>query len=81
MAKTVDEIADSMYKLVKDAFGVKKLKPMDLTKAMIELYGDEVDKKACKAAIKELINSGRCVYTYFGGSYVEIPHKEGSAND
>jgi hypothetical protein len=54
---------------------------MDLTKAMIELYGDEVDKKLCKAAIKELINSGRCVYTYFGGSYVEIPHKEGSANE
>lgn len=81
MAKTVDEIADAMYKMVKDAFGVKKLKPMDLTKAMIQLYGDEVDKKACKAAIKELINSGRCVYTYFGGSFIEIPHKEGSAND
>jgi hypothetical protein len=81
MAKTVDEIADAMYKMVKDAFGVKKLKPMDLTKTMIQMYGDEVDKKLCKAAIKELINSGRCVYTYFGGSYIEIPHKEGSAND
>jgi hypothetical protein len=81
MAKTVDEIADAMYKMVKDAYGVKKLKPMDLTKSMIQMYGDEVDKKACKAAIKELINSGRCVYTYFGGSYIEIPHKEGSAND
>ncbi len=81
MAKTVEEIAESMYTMVKDAFGVKKLKPMDLTKAMIELYGDEVDKKMCKAAIKELINSGRCVYTYFGGSYIEIPHKEGAANE
>ena len=81
MAKTVDEVADAMFKLVKEAYGVKKLKAMDLTKAMIELFGDEVDKKLCKAAIKELINSGRCVYTYFGGSYVEIPHKEASAND
>ena len=81
MAKTVEEIADSMFNMVKDAFGQKKLKPMDLTKAMIELYGDEVDKKMCKEAIKQLINSGRCVYTYFGGSYIEIPHREGAAND
>ncbi len=81
MAKPVDEIADAMFNMVKDAFGQKKLKPMDLIKAMIELYGDEVDKKSCKEAIKQLINSGRCVYTYFGGSYIEIPHKEGAAND
>ena len=81
MAKTVDEVAEAMLKLVTEAHGIKKLKAMDLTKAMIELYGDEVDKKLCKAAIKELINSGKCVYTYFGGSYVEIPHKEASAND
>ena len=81
MAKTVEEIADAMYKMVEDAFGQKKLKPTDLTKAMIQIYGDEVDKKLCKAAIKELVNNGRCVYTYFGGSFIEIPHKEGAAND
>jgi len=81
VAKSVEEIADAMYKLVKEAFGLKKLKPMDLTKAMRELYGDDADKKTCKEAIKQLINSGRCVYTYFGGSFIEIPHKEGAAND
>jgi hypothetical protein len=81
MAKTTEEIADAMFKMVQEAQGVKKLKAMDLTKAMIGLFGDEVDKKACKAAIKSLIDSGKCVYTYFGGSYVEIPHKEASAND
>jgi hypothetical protein len=81
VAKSAEEVADAMYTMVKDAFGVKKLKAMDLTKAMKELYGDEVDKKTCKEAIKQLINSGRCVYTYFGGSYIEIPHKEGAAND
>jgi len=79
--KTVDEIADAMFDLVKQAFGQKKLKAMDLIKSMMQLYGDEVDKKMCKEAIKQLINSGRCVYTYFGGSYIEIPHKEGAAND
>lgn len=81
MAKTVDEIAEAMYKLVADAQGQKKLKPMDLTKTVIQMFGDEVDKKACKEAIKQLINSGRCVYTYFGGSFIELPHREGAAND
>ncbi|MCP4684812.1 MAG: hypothetical protein GY867_05115 [bacterium] len=81
MAKTPEEIADAMHKMVKDAFGVKKYKPMDLNKAMRELFGDEVDKKTCKEAIKLLVNSGRCVYTYFGGSFLEIPHREGAAND
>ena len=81
MAKTVEEVAEAMFTMVKDAQGVKKLKPTDLTKAMIELYGDDVDKKLCKEAIKILVNSGRCVYTYFGGSFLELPHKEGAAND
>lgn len=82
MAKTVEEIADAMYKMVEEAQGIKQLKPMDLTKAMRQLHGDEgVDKKMCKEAIKILINSGKCIYTYFGGSYIELPHKEGAAND
>jgi hypothetical protein len=81
MAKSADEVADAMFQLVEQAHGVKKLKAMDLTKSMLEMFGDEVDKKLCKLAIKELINSGRCVYTYFGGSYIEIPHKEAASND
>jgi hypothetical protein len=82
MAKTVEEVAEAMYNMVKEAQGVKQLKPMDLTKAMVQMYGEEgVDKKMCKEAIKQLINSGRCVYTYFGGSYIELPHKEGAANE
>jgi hypothetical protein len=81
MAKTADEVAEAMFKMVEEAHGLNKLKAMDLIKAMIELFGDEVDKKLCKAAIKELINSGRCVYTYFGGSFIEIPHREAAAND
>ncbi|MCB2229468.1 hypothetical protein KQH82_02045 [bacterium] len=81
MAKTVEEIADAMFNMVKEAQGQKKLKPMDLTKAMLEIFGDEVDKKLCKAAIKQLVDSGRCVYTYFGGSFLELPHREGAAND
>lgn len=77
---TVDEIADAMYKIIKECTGQKKFKEMDLIKAMREVFGEDVDKKVCKQAIKNLITSGKCVYTYFGGSYIEIPHKEGAAN-
>ena len=81
MAKSIDEVADAMFQLVEQAQGVKKLKAMDLTKSMKEMFGDDVDKKLCKLAIKQLVDSGKCVYTYFGGSYIELPHREAAAND
>ncbi|MEW6743555.1 MAG: hypothetical protein AB1486_12430 [Planctomycetota bacterium] len=77
---TVDEVAQAMYDQVKAATGLKKLKPGDLSKMMVEKYGDRVSKQTCKDAIRQLIESGKCVYTYFGGSYVELPHKEGAQN-
>ena len=82
MAVTVDQVADAMYALVEEYMGKKKFKPSDLTKEMLKKFGeDEVDKKMCKLAIRQLTDSGRCVYTYFGGSFVEVPHKEGAAGD
>ena len=77
---SVDEIADAMYKQIAAAQGMKKLKPGDVTKMMLELYGDRTDKKTCKLSIRKLIESERCVYTYFGGSYIELPHREASEN-
>jgi hypothetical protein len=74
---TVDEVAESMYDLVKSVYGKKNLKPMDVTKAMIEKYGDDAcDKKLCKQAIRQLIDSGRCIYSYVGGSYITIPSED-----
>jgi hypothetical protein len=71
---TIDQIADSMFELVKSTHGKKNLKPMDVTKAMIDEYGeDAVDKKMCKKALRQLIDSGRCTYKYAGGSYVTLP--------
>jgi hypothetical protein len=47
---------------------------------MIAKHGaDACTKDDCKQALRVLIDSERCVYSYFGGSYVELPHKEGSA--
>jgi len=51
-----------------------------LQKAMMEMHPGAVDKQMVKDAIRINIDSGRLVYTYFGGSFIEIPHEEAAAN-
>ena len=47
---TVEQVADAMFELVKSTHGKKNLKPMDLTKAMIEQFGGgRCDKKHLQA--------------------------------
>ena len=71
---TIEELADAMFDLVKSTHGKKNLKPMDVMKAMIQDFGEEnCDKKLCKKAIRHLIESGRCIYSYVGGSYLTLP--------
>jgi hypothetical protein len=73
MAANAEAVADAMFEMVKEYHGKKNLKAMDLTKAMIEKFGDdECDKKLCKAAIRQLIDSGKCTYSYVGGSYIVL---------
>ncbi|NOZ02591.1 MAG: hypothetical protein GXP54_11975 [Deltaproteobacteria bacterium] len=79
-APSIDEIAEEMYQMVADSMGKKNLKSGDLSKAIQKKYPD-VDRKMCKLAIRQLMDNGRCVYAYFGGSYIQLPHKEGAAND
>ncbi len=82
MAVTPEEVADAMFEMVKEYAGKKKFKAGDLIKAMIQKFGeDQCDKKLCKSAIRTMMDSGRCVYTYFGGSFIELPHAEGAAED
>ena len=67
-------VAEAMYEMVKEHHGKKNLKAIDLTKAMIEKFGAEAcDKQLCKQAIRELVDSGRCTYSYVGGSYIVLP--------
>lgn len=79
-APTVEQIAEEMYQMVADSMGKKNLKASDLSRA-IEAKYPEVSRDTCKAAIRILMDSGRCVYAYFGGSYIQLPHKEGAANE
>jgi hypothetical protein len=74
---TKEQVTEAMLALVTEYAGKKKLKPLDLTKEMMAKF--DCDKKLFKAALKDLIASGRAVYTYFGASYVELPHEEGAA--
>jgi hypothetical protein len=74
---SVEELSEAMFQTISDAQGLRKLKPNDVSKAMIDRFGAErCNKDACKAAIRQLVDSGRCIYTYFGGSYIELPRSE-----
>jgi hypothetical protein len=71
---TAEAVADAIFELVKSTHGKKNLKAMDLTKEMIAKYGEErCDKQLCKQAIRLLMDSGRCIYSYVGGSYITLP--------
>ena len=71
-APTAEAVADAMYAMLKDYAGKKNLKAMDLTKAMAEKFGEECDKQVCKDAIRILMDNGKTVYSYVGGSYVVL---------
>ena len=82
MSVTVEVLAEDMYQMVTETHGKKNLKAGDLTKAMIAKHGEaNCSKDDCKLAIRLLMESERCVYSYFGGSYITLPHKEGAAPD
>jgi hypothetical protein len=68
---TTEELASAMYEMLKEYHGKRNLKAMDLIKAMQQKF-EGASKPECKAAIRELIDSGKCTYSYVGGSYVVL---------
>lgn len=79
MSADLNAIADEMFNMVEEVKGTKKYKPGDLFKAMVDKH--DISKKEAKAAIRILIDGERLVYTYFNGTFVELPGREGAAND
>ncbi len=69
-----EELKQKIYSLVEQSMGKKKLKQSDIEKKISEEAG--VTRQDVKAALKELIDEGKLIYTYFGGSFVEIPPKQ-----
>ncbi len=69
-----EEIKKAIYELIEKSVGRKLLKPSDVFKKVAAEKG--VEKNEVKAALRELMDAGTLVYSYKGGSYVEMPPKE-----
>jgi len=82
MPTTVEALADEMYAMISQYAGKRNLKAGDLTKEMIARHGGAAcSKDDCKLAIRALIESGRCVYSYMGGSFIVLAPKEGASGN
>ena len=69
------ELQDKIYEYVLAAKGKKKLKEKDILKGVNASTGE--DKETVKKAMRAMIDVGRLMYSYGGGSSsVEIPSEE-----
>ncbi len=68
-----EEVKNKIYELVEKSMGKKKLKSSDIQKTISAELG--ITREEVKDALKDLIDEGKLIYTYFGGSFVEIPPK------
>lgn len=76
---TIETLAEEMYRFIADCAGKKNLKAGDIAKEMISRHDEaSCNRDDCKKAIRILIDSGRCIYSYLGGSYIQLPPQEGS---
>ncbi len=69
-----EEVKQKIYALVEKSVGKKKLKSSDIQKTLSAELG--ITRDEVKGALKDLIDAGTLIYTYFGGSFVEIPPKQ-----
>ena len=77
-----EELAEAMYATVAESMGKRNLKPNELIRETIARYpAGSCTKDDCKQALRLLIDAGRCVYAFYGESYVTLPHVEGAANE
>ncbi|MBN2654320.1 MAG: hypothetical protein JXR79_04300 [Nitrospirae bacterium] len=69
-----EELKKRIFELVEKSVGKKKLKSSDIQKIISADTG--VARDYVKSALRNLVDDGTLIYTYFGGSFVEIPSKE-----
>jgi DNA-binding GntR family transcriptional regulator len=69
-----EELKQSIYELVEKSTGKKKLKSSDIQKTISAEKG--VSRDEVKDALRDLVDEGKLIYTYFGGSFVEIPPQQ-----
>jgi len=69
------EIQEKIFAYMQQMKGKKKLKEKDIIKKIAEDTSE--DKDTVKKALREMINVGKVMYSYGGGSSsVEIPSEE-----
>jgi len=68
-----EEVKRKIYELVEKSVGKKKLKFSDIHKTISAEAG--ISRDEVKDALRDLVDEGKLIYTYFGGSFVEIPPK------
>lgn len=69
------ELQDKIYAYMEKMKGKKKLKEKDIIRAISEETGEEKD--VVKKALRQMIDTGRLMYSYGGGaSSVEIPSED-----
>ena len=69
-----EEVKQKIYAFVEKSIGKKKLKSSDIQKAVSADAG--ISRDEVKDALRDLVDEGKLIYTYFGGSFVEIPPKQ-----
>ncbi len=70
-----EELKNKIYAFVEAAKGKKKLKEKDIIKGVSAETGEAAD--VVKKAMREMIDVGKLMYSYGGGSSsVEIPSEE-----
>ena len=75
---SIETLAEEICQLVSDSAGKRNLKSGDLAKEMIAKHGPACTKEDCKKALRILTDSGRCIYSYLGGTYIQLHPKPGT---
>lgn len=72
--ETKHKIEEKIIGLVKEYMGKKRFKPVDIVKEMEKEFAAEgVSKEDIKGALKEIMDDGKLVYGYAGGSFLTLP--------
>jgi hypothetical protein len=69
---TPEAIADAIYDMIRENHGKKQFKPIDIGKEVGRILGEDLSRKETKGALKVLMASGRCTYSYAGKSAVVL---------
>ncbi len=68
------KVEDKIIGLVKEYAGKKRFKPIDLVKEMERDFAAEgLTKDDIKGVLKDIMDEGKLVYGYAGGSFLTLP--------